>query len=911
MSLQVCGCCGWSKVTTYHGLRVHQGRMGCTERGVRVEEHEQQNLWANVGFTNNQKDSFGMDLYASIRIDYYSDMSLRVCHCGWSKMTTYHGLRTHQGKMGCTPKGIRIPEREQLNWKSPREEVDQRKYKPAKRTAVKKETAPSPPITNMRTSSAATTATIKAENKPYFATEQCSRRQQHDFYDDVQVNRPVREHQTPTYPATVVRPKEKQYQALSQPADSRAMTGIWSISSRTDSATRAAKVKEEPKSRVQRTQKIPQRSSQRATKSHVQPQDLSTGLQGNRSSRERPNIPPQVKSLVREGPAATYPAAVVRPKEKHHVVQTLSKNVSPSIGSAAAARIKEAPESPFATPQWPFQKSTNSKASLQLQDLSTGLQVNGSSRGRQTTLPLAAVQPKERNREHQTLSQVNRPVRERQTPTYPATVVRPKEKQYQALSQPADSRAMTGNWSISSRTDSATRAATVKEEPKSPLEIPRRSSQRAAKSRGQPQDLSTGLQVNGAPPLHQTTPPPATAVQPTERNREDQTLSQARQSRVKPEIPPKPQLRGERISEIRQLETVCESVPDSKSTNTRTNSAAAAETTAKEDTKSLGETAQHEFSAGMKVKELARMFSATTTQEAAARPKRKHRQERELSEEMQLAQKLSATTAQERSVQPKEKNKEVQKLSQNVPVSTSATTQMNPASAEAATEEDPTSSSEAAQLSDSSTGLKVKELAQMFSATTTQDTAARPDLSQAKFISGKVSPTTVKETAVHPKEEENDDQNRSQNVPVSTSATTLMNPASAEATTEEAPTSLSEAAQLSDSSTGLKVKELARMFSATTTQETAVQPKGKDREKQRLSQNVPVSTSATTQMNHASAEATTEEVPKSSSEAAQFSDFSMGLKVKELAQMFSAPTTQETAVRPKPKDALYLQMGRK
>ncbi|XP_041821489.1 mucin-17-like isoform X6 [Chelmon rostratus] len=743
MSLQVCGCCGWSKVTTYHGLRVHQGRMGCTERGVRVEEHEQQNLWANVGFTNNQKDSFGMDLYASIRIDYYSDMSLRVCHCGWSKMTTYHGLRTHQGKMGCTPKGIRIPEREQLNWKSPREEVDQRKYKPAKRTAVKKETAPSPPITNMRTSSAATTATIKAENKPYFATEQCSRRQQHDFYDDVQVNRPVREHQTPTYPATVVRPKEKQYQALSQPADSRAMTGIWSISSRTDSATRAAKVKEEPKSRVQRTQKIPQRSSQRATKSHVQPQDLSTGLQGNRSSRERPNIPPQVKSLVREGPAATYPAAVVRPKEKHHVVQTLSKNVSPSIGSAAAARIKEAPESPFATPQWPFQKSTNSKASLQLQD------------------------------------------------------------------------------------------------------------------------LSTGLQVNGAPPLHQTTPPPATAVQPTERNREDQTLSQARQSRVKPEIPPKPQLRGERISEIRQLETVCESVPDSKSTNTRTNSAAAAETTAKEDTKSLGETAQHEFSAGMKVKELARMFSATTTQEAAARPKRKHRQERELSEEMQLAQKLSATTAQERSVQPKEKNKEVQKLSQNVPVSTSATTQMNPASAEAATEEDPTSSSEAAQLSDSSTGLKVKELAQMFSATTTQDTAARPDLSQAKFISGKVSPTTVKETAVHPKEEENDDQNRSQNVPVSTSATTLMNPASAEATTEEAPTSLSEAAQLSDSSTGLKVKELARMFSATTTQETAVQPKGKDREKQRLSQNVPVSTSATTQMNHASAEATTEEVPKS------------------------------------------------
>lgn len=40
-------------------------------------------------------------------------MSLQVCSCGWSKVTSYHGLRTHQGKMGCTPKGARIPREEQ------------------------------------------------------------------------------------------------------------------------------------------------------------------------------------------------------------------------------------------------------------------------------------------------------------------------------------------------------------------------------------------------------------------------------------------------------------------------------------------------------------------------------------------------------------------------------------------------------------------------------------------------------------------------------------------------------------------------------------------------------------------------------------------------------------------------------
>lgn len=45
-----------------------------------------------------------------------SNKSLQTCFCGWSNMTTYQGLRTHQGKMGCTPKGMTIPESKQFHY---------------------------------------------------------------------------------------------------------------------------------------------------------------------------------------------------------------------------------------------------------------------------------------------------------------------------------------------------------------------------------------------------------------------------------------------------------------------------------------------------------------------------------------------------------------------------------------------------------------------------------------------------------------------------------------------------------------------------------------------------------------------------------------------------------------------------
>ncbi|XP_015241800.1 PREDICTED: uncharacterized protein LOC107092039 [Cyprinodon variegatus] len=118
MSLQVCNCCGWSKVTTYQGLRIHQGRMGCTPQGVRITQPQQQYISAFAG--QEKVDlSYKLDqsMFKTESTNYYSDMSLQICHCGWNKMTSYRGLRIHQGRMGCTPKGAAIPKEEQKFWK--------------------------------------------------------------------------------------------------------------------------------------------------------------------------------------------------------------------------------------------------------------------------------------------------------------------------------------------------------------------------------------------------------------------------------------------------------------------------------------------------------------------------------------------------------------------------------------------------------------------------------------------------------------------------------------------------------------------------------------------------------------------------------------------------------------------------
>ncbi|KAK9524950.1 hypothetical protein VZT92_017307 [Zoarces viviparus] len=89
-------------------------------------------------------------------------MSLQKCHCGWSKETTYQGLRIHQGEMGCMPKGQRIPKEEQSFWRYRVKGVDQGKHQPAKTGAVNMQREPLPP----RPSSPTTAAEIKLEYEP-------------------------------------------------------------------------------------------------------------------------------------------------------------------------------------------------------------------------------------------------------------------------------------------------------------------------------------------------------------------------------------------------------------------------------------------------------------------------------------------------------------------------------------------------------------------------------------------------------------------------------------------------------------------------------------------------------------------------------------------------------------------------
>ncbi|XP_074479877.1 uncharacterized protein LOC141760720 isoform X4 [Sebastes fasciatus] len=108
MSAQVCHC-GWS-TTTYKGLRIHQGKMGCTPKGMKISESEQ--------FLFNSYRPTLTYVGPPIFIFNTADMSTQVCHCGWSSVTTYQGLRIHQGKMGCTLKGMKISESEQFLFNS-------------------------------------------------------------------------------------------------------------------------------------------------------------------------------------------------------------------------------------------------------------------------------------------------------------------------------------------------------------------------------------------------------------------------------------------------------------------------------------------------------------------------------------------------------------------------------------------------------------------------------------------------------------------------------------------------------------------------------------------------------------------------------------------------------------------------
>ncbi|XP_022623905.1 uncharacterized protein LOC111238605, partial [Seriola dumerili] len=311
--------------------------------------------------------------------DQQGKKSFQVCQiCGWSKMTTYRGLRIHQGKKGCIPKGMKIPKTEQRNWQKLGEmelKVDQRRRQPARRLTFKEEHLPKPPSRNVRPNSAAATATINNGYNSAFATSQRSSLRttmsnpghpQQYFLTLPQVSTAL-----PLPPPPVVRPKEKRvYPTVSQSADRRAMTG--------SQRAAAATIKDEPIS-------FPQPPFQRAPRSKP-----------GHQQQYFPTPPQRSMSL----PVAPPPA--VRPKEKR-INPTLSQiadgRAMKENQRATAATIKEEPKSPVAISPRPFQRPTNPPSAYQLPGFYTGVQVNGLARERPSTPPSATVmQLKEKDR---------------------------------------------------------------------------------------------------------------------------------------------------------------------------------------------------------------------------------------------------------------------------------------------------------------------------------------------------------------------------------------------------------------------------------------------------------------------------------------------------------------------------------
>ncbi|XP_023822128.1 titin-like isoform X2 [Oryzias latipes] len=255
-SLQVCPCCGWSKVTSYRGLRIHQGKMGCTQKGMRVMEHQQQYLCEQKQqYLCEQKIQWNLTLNVDCVVKIESldvpDPSLQVCHCGWTKRTTYQGLLIHQGRMECTLKGAMIPEKEKYDSRHNTEEKEHQ-WKPLPemfpeglRGSCRKSSAaakmeyssPEPPHSTQRGYSARyleapQALTQKAvseemqihhrikrepESHPVWRTaEQAPELQRQDFCSDLQVeqvDRPVKSPplvgQSKKRHRSVVRPKKK------------------------------------------------------------------------------------------------------------------------------------------------------------------------------------------------------------------------------------------------------------------------------------------------------------------------------------------------------------------------------------------------------------------------------------------------------------------------------------------------------------------------------------------------------------------------------------------------------------------------------------------------------------------------------------------------------------------------------
>ncbi|XP_006809250.2 uncharacterized protein LOC102784330 [Neolamprologus brichardi] len=563
------------------------------------------------------------------------------------------------------------------------------------------------------------------------------------------MNRPAREPSAPPYPGNIVRPKKKKVkqQTFSQTEDSREVAGYLSIDCSADYPTRTTKIKEEPKSPLA----TPQPSFQRATSVQQQevPLEAAVMLKNQERKDQTQNSP---------GPAKT------------------------SSSNSSAATFREDEYESAASAQRSTQRANNSKSDHQLYEFPT-------------------------------LPQVTAPAREPSAPPYPGNVIQSKEEQIkqQPLSHAVDCNAITGYINIDPSADYATTAAKIKEKPKSPPPTSQPSFQRATSD--QQQEFSTGLKVRRSVGEHPSTREPETAellekkemkdqrqmMSPAttnpapagraeENHTQNQRFSQASKSArdhptAPPPVPPKKKhsaLFKERLERFKaelqpQLQMTegknCEvracrpeNVSDVMSANTQT-SPAAVDVSPKDNPTQLDHAAEAELSTGMKVKELARMFLA---KETLISTKEKHGANQKPSQVKLLAQRFSVISAQETAAKAKEEHGEEQKPTQMVTDSKSDPIEINSAAAKASltAEKDPKLLCENAPLSDFSSGLKVKDLARMFSANTTQEKTIglkekrREEQKPANGVKLLIQKLSAGETKDHQKEKDPDTKDR-------------------------------------------------------------------------------------------------------------------------------------------------------
>ncbi|KAM4565192.1 uncharacterized protein V3H82_014260 isoform 2-T2 [Fundulus diaphanus] len=736
MSLQVCHCCGWSKVTTYQGLRVHQGKNGCTPKGMRIAEPQQQDMW---GFTGQKT------LYMSYKLDVpttiKSDASLQICHCGWTQVTSYHGLRVHQGKMGCTPKGARIPKEEQKAWGDYwKPQVDEKKPPELKKLNKKHEYFPEKPrMRKLRNPAAA--ATVKTENnlrtchatrsKPWHQSEEwstplkisedylntgscynyatagpavkeepksppavslqrypddCNGRSVHEFEDAspyLQINHRLKENPAVVFDKPAVQPEQQCRSVTDHPATPPVdpHEEKESLLSTSEQETPKAQLLKEIQTCLEKF-KIKREGKLR----NISPSDSACEI--NKSVSKHPTAGPPVqprrKGLIllnrtpeRAEKSSATDGAIFESKK-----DSKEEEVAQNAGASTRVSSPPANKSPFTTPPHPFKKPTDRKVAAAEQM---------SSRASERPLAPPVVPPKRNSRSFTVKQLSSRDIpNDLQGANKTREGMKVKEL-VQMFSVPA------------AQEKTAVPMEKLRpEDPQGKLLAQRRSTIPPQETRVQPKLEDRKEQINKSVSKHPTAGPP---VQP-----ERKGLILLNRT---PERAEKSSATDGAIFESKKdskEEEVAQNATDMAPEPTPT----AAKRSQKEDL-SMIEAAEPDISTSRKVKELAQMFAV---QETAARPQPKRGPERGPSQLKLRAQRFLQTKPQETIVQLKEEEHGGVKPAQKLPDPTSTPTTMKTASSKATKHQDHRPSGEASELAGFCAGPKVKDLARMFSTKT-------------------------------------------------------------------------------------------------------------------------------------------------------------------------------------------------